>query len=36
MSIKITVLVDDIDGAEPGYVLSYGFAALIEKDDKKI
>ena len=36
MSIKITVLVDDINGAEAGYILSYGFAALIEKDEKKI
>ena len=34
--IKLTVLVDDFNGAEKGYVRSYGFAALIEKNNKKI
>ncbi|TFF90052.1 MAG: MBL fold metallo-hydrolase [Promethearchaeota archaeon] len=33
---KITVLVDDLNGAEEDYVLSYGFAALIEQENKKI
>ena len=27
--VKITVLVDDYNGAENGYICSYGFAALI-------
>ncbi|MHA1294005.1 MAG: MBL fold metallo-hydrolase [Promethearchaeota archaeon] len=37
MSItKITILIDDINGAKKNYVLSYGFAALIEKNNKKI
>ncbi|TFF63485.1 MAG: MBL fold metallo-hydrolase [Promethearchaeota archaeon] len=34
--VKITILVDDINGAEKGYDLSYGFAALIEMNEKKI
>ena len=36
MSTKITVIIDDINGAEKGFLQSYGFAALIELNDKKV
>jgi 7,8-dihydropterin-6-yl-methyl-4-(beta-D-ribofuranosyl)aminobenzene 5'-phosphate synthase len=35
-SVKITVLADDFNGFVPGYVKSFGFAALIEKGDIKV
>jgi 7,8-dihydropterin-6-yl-methyl-4-(beta-D-ribofuranosyl)aminobenzene 5'-phosphate synthase len=34
--VKVTVIYDDLDGAEIGFVKSFGFAALIEIEDKKI
>ncbi|MFO7796380.1 MAG: MBL fold metallo-hydrolase [Promethearchaeati archaeon] len=34
--VKITVLVDDLNGAINGFVCSYGFSALIELDENKI
>ncbi len=34
--IKITIVYDDYNGAEEGFILSFGFAALIEKENKKI
>lgn len=34
--VKVTILVDDLDGAVDNFVLSYGFSALIELNDKKI
>lgn len=34
--IKITIIIDDLNGAEDGYILSYGFAALIEINNKII
>lgn len=34
--VKVTILVDDIDGANPGYNKDFGFAALIEKSDKRV
>ena len=34
--IKITTLVDDFNGAESGYIRSYGFAAVIEIKGKNI
>jgi 7,8-dihydropterin-6-yl-methyl-4-(beta-D-ribofuranosyl)aminobenzene 5'-phosphate synthase len=34
--IKITILVDDFNGVSPNYLKSFGFAALIEKGDKKL
>ena len=34
--VKITVIIDDLDGAKEGYILSYGFAALIEMNNKII
>ena len=34
--VKITVLVDNFNGATQGYVKDFGFAALIEKEDIKI
>ncbi|MGV9171097.1 MAG: MBL fold metallo-hydrolase [Promethearchaeia archaeon] len=36
MSINITIIVDNLNGAHPGFVKSYGFAALIEKKGQKI
>jgi 7,8-dihydropterin-6-yl-methyl-4-(beta-D-ribofuranosyl)aminobenzene 5'-phosphate synthase len=33
---KITILFDDINGISPGYIKSFGFAALIEKENKRI
>ena len=34
--VKITVIVDELNGAEPGYIKSFGFSAMIEINDKKI
>lgn len=34
--VKITIMVDDLNCAKEGYILSYGFAALIEVNDKII
>ena len=34
--VKITVLIDDLNGAIPNFTLSYGFAALIEVESKTI
>lgn len=34
--IKLTLIVDDLNGAEPGYLKSFGFALLIELNNKKI
>ncbi|MHA1149838.1 MAG: MBL fold metallo-hydrolase [Promethearchaeota archaeon] len=34
--VKITILIDDINGVEIGYMRSYGFAALIEINNKRI
>ncbi len=34
--VKITVMVDDFNGSEVGFIRSYGFAALIEINNKKI
>ena len=34
--VKITVLIDDLNGTIKNFILSYGFAALIELDNKKI
>ena len=34
--VKITVLIDDLNGVMNNYVLSYGFAALIEIENKKV
>ncbi len=34
--VKLTILIDDIDDSEVGYKKSFGFAALIEKGNKKI
>ncbi|MFX0069916.1 MAG: MBL fold metallo-hydrolase [Candidatus Hermodarchaeota archaeon] len=33
---KLTILIDDINDVEKNYTKSFGFAVLIEKDDKKI
>ena len=35
-NIKIKIIYDDLDGVEPGYLKSFGFAALIEVEGKKI
>lgn len=35
-SVKITVLVDNINGITPGYIKDFGFAALIEKEEVKV
>ncbi len=35
-SVKITVLVDNINGITPGYIKDFGFAALIEKEELKV
>jgi len=35
-NVKITIIVDDLNGAKEGYILSYGFAALIETNNKTI
>lgn len=34
--VKLTVILDDLNGALEGYVRSYGIAIIIEKDDKII
>lgn len=34
--VKITILIDDLNGAKEGYRISYGFSALIETNKKKI
>ena len=34
--VKINVIYDDLNGAEVGFVKSFGFAALVEIEDKKI
>jgi len=34
--VRLTILIDDINGSEIGYKKSFGFAALIEKDNKRI
>jgi len=34
--IKITILYDDLDGVEPGYIKSFGFSALLEVKNKII
>lgn len=33
--MKLTILVDDFNGAEPGFRTAYGFSVLIEKGGKK-
>ncbi len=35
-SIKLTILIDDLNESESSYVLSYGFSVLIEIEEKKI
>lgn len=35
-NIKLTILVDDLNGAEPGYLKSFGFSLLIELNNQKI
>ncbi|MHA1491180.1 MAG: MBL fold metallo-hydrolase [Promethearchaeota archaeon] len=35
-TVKLTILIDDYNRAEEKFVLSYGFAALIEKNNKRI
>ena len=35
-NVKITILVDDFNGAAQGYIKDFGFAALVEKADVKI
>jgi 7,8-dihydropterin-6-yl-methyl-4-(beta-D-ribofuranosyl)aminobenzene 5'-phosphate synthase len=35
-NIKLTIIVDDLNGAEPGYLKSFGFALLMELNNEKI
>ena len=35
-NIKLNVIYDDLNGVEPGYIKSFGFAAIIELENKKI
>lgn len=35
-NIKLTIIVDDLNGAETGYLKSFGFSLLIELDHRKI
>jgi len=35
-AVKLTIIVDDLNGAEPGYIKSFGFSLLIELDHQKI
>ncbi len=35
-SIKLTILIDDLNESESDYILSYGFSVLIEIEDKKL
>lgn len=35
-TIKLTIIVDDLNGAEPGYLKSFGFSLLIELNHNKI
>jgi len=34
--IKLTIIVDDLNGTEPGYLKSFGFSLLIELNNQKI
>lgn len=34
--IKLTIIVDDLNGAEPGFIKSFGFALLIEINNQKV
>ncbi|TFG06058.1 MAG: MBL fold metallo-hydrolase [Promethearchaeota archaeon] len=34
--VRLTILIDDINGVEKDFVKSFGFAALIEKNNKKV
>jgi 7,8-dihydropterin-6-yl-methyl-4-(beta-D-ribofuranosyl)aminobenzene 5'-phosphate synthase len=35
-TIKLTIIIDDLNGAEPGYLKSFGFSLLIEVDHQKV
>ncbi|MFX0083546.1 MAG: MBL fold metallo-hydrolase [Candidatus Hodarchaeota archaeon] len=35
-NIKLTIIVDDLNGVEPGYLKSFGFSPLIELNNQKI